>query len=386
MGLIKSAVSAIGGTFHDQWKEVIRCDEMDNNVLMVKKTTDTGVVTKNSTIIVAPGQLAVIYDNGVIVDATAEEGVYTFDQSTSPSFFAGQFGDVFKEMWQRFTYGGGTFKQQAVFFINIKEILDNKFGTPAPIPYGDWGHPVMNARTGGYVPLSLEIKCFGKYTFKVVDPAVFMRELAGVSDVYTKEMVEDQIRSEVIGVFTNVLSSLSSDEHKVAALQLPNQTDEIKKAMDEVMFDEQVRRRGLSIVSFVVESVTLDDNSKKKIDEYELGGDVYAQKGKIVDSYGEALKGAATNEAGAMNGFMGMGMLNMNTGNIAGGVVGSALNQQMPSGPAQNANTKTCTKCGAQVTGKFCGECGTEIASKKCPKCGKEVTGKFCDECGAKVE
>ena len=251
MGLIKAAASAIGSTFHDQWKEVIRCDDMDNNTLMVKKTNDTGVLTKKSTIIVAPGQLAVIYDNGRIVDATAEEGVYSFDESTSPSFFAGQFGDVFKEMWERFTYGGGTAKQQAVFFFNLKEILDNKFGTPAPIPYGDWGHPVMNARNNSYIPLSVEIKCFGKYTFKIVDPAVFMRELAGTANIYTKEMVEDAIRTEVIGVFTNLLNSLSSEEHKVAALQLPNKTDEIKKMMDEVMYDEQIRRRGLSIISFI---------------------------------------------------------------------------------------------------------------------------------------
>jgi len=389
MGLIKAAASAIGSTFHDQWKEVIRCDDMDNNTLMVKKTNDTGVLTKKSTIIVAPGQLAVIYDNGRIVDATAEEGVYSFDESTSPSFFAGQFGDVFKEMWERFTYGGGTAKQQAVFFFNLKEILDNKFGTPAPIPYGDWGHPVMNARNNSYIPLSVEIKCFGKYTFKIVDPAVFMRELAGTANIYTKEMVEDAIRTEVIGVFTNLLNSLSSEEHKVAALQLPNKTDEIKKMMDEVMYDEQIRRRGLSIISFIVESVTLTDDSKDKIDEYELGGDVYAQKAKLVDSYGEALKSAAANEAGAMNGFMGMGFMNMNAGNMAGGAVSSAMNQPMPTAEdmqKNNINAKKYPKCGASVTGKFCSECGTEVAEKKCPKCGATITGKFCSECGANTE
>ena len=51
----------------------------------------------------------------------------SFDSSSSPSFFAGQFGAVFKEMWQRFTYNGATAKEQAVFFFNIKEIMDNKF-------------------------------------------------------------------------------------------------------------------------------------------------------------------------------------------------------------------------------------------------------------------
>ena len=64
MGLIKAATSAISSTLHDQWKEAIRCDEMTNDILMVKKATDTGVISNGSTIIVAPGQCAIIYDNG----------------------------------------------------------------------------------------------------------------------------------------------------------------------------------------------------------------------------------------------------------------------------------------------------------------------------------
>lgn len=92
MGLIKAAVGAIGGTLKDQWKEAIRCEDLTNDILMMKKTTETGVITNKSTIIVAPGQCAIIYDNGKVIDATAEEGFYTFDTSSSPSFFAGQIG------------------------------------------------------------------------------------------------------------------------------------------------------------------------------------------------------------------------------------------------------------------------------------------------------
>ena len=177
MGLIKAAVSAVSSTLKDQWKEAIRCEEMTNDVLMVKKTTPTGVITNKSTIIVAPGQCAIIYDNGRVIDATAEEGVYNFDSSSSPSFFAGQFGAVFKEMWQRFTYSGATAKQQAVFFFNIKEIMDNKFGTPAPVPFQDWSHLIPNQMTGTTIPLRVGLKCFGKYTFKIDNPALFMNEV-----------------------------------------------------------------------------------------------------------------------------------------------------------------------------------------------------------------
>ena len=119
MGLIKTAEKAIKSTLKDQWKEVIRCDNMSNDVLMVKISPENGIISNKSTIIVAPGQCAIIYDNGKVIDATAEEGIYVFDESSSPSFFAGQFGAVFKEMWERFTYEGAISKEQYVFFFNI---------------------------------------------------------------------------------------------------------------------------------------------------------------------------------------------------------------------------------------------------------------------------
>ena len=213
MGLIKAAVGAVGGTLADQWEDLIKCEDMGNDTLMVKKTTKSGQISKNSRIIVAPGQVAVIYDSGSILDATAEEGTYTFDASSSPSFFAGQFGDVFKEMWQRFTYGGTPAKEQAIFYFNVKEIKDNKFGTGTPIPFQDWSHPIPNQMTGTMTPLAVKVRCYGVYTFKIADPATFMRNHAGTADVVTKDEITEQMRSEVIASFQNVLNELGTSKH-----------------------------------------------------------------------------------------------------------------------------------------------------------------------------
>ena len=230
MGLFKEEKEAIGTTMHDQWKDIISCENMTNDVLMMRKTTDTGEITKKSIIRVLPGQCAVIIQNGKVLDATAEEGDYLFDESLTPSFFAGNFGAVFKDMWQRFTFGGGTPNKQAVYFFNLKEIMDNKFGTATPIPYQDWSHPIPNQMTGGVSPLAVKVKCYGKYTFKITDPALFLREIAGTAEKYTKEEIEDQMRSEVIAVFQNVLNELGTEEHKIPVLELPSQTDEIKES------------------------------------------------------------------------------------------------------------------------------------------------------------
>lgn len=377
MGLIKAAVKAAGSTLHDQWKDYIKCDDLGNEILMKKITTKNGIISKDSAIQVAPGQIAVIFDSGKVLDATAEEGIYTFDKSSSPTFFAGQFGDVFKEMWTRFTYGGGVNKEQAVFFINGKEIIDNKFGTPAPVPFQDWSHPIPNQMTGEMTPLRVEVKCFGKYTFTISDPSLFMSKIAGTADEYRKETIVEQMRSEVVGSFQNVLNELGNSEHKVPVLELPSATEEIKKAMDEKVFDQPIRDRGISLEGFVVESVTLDDESEKKIDDYELSSNSFMQQGTLVGSYGRAVQDAAKNEGGAANGFMGVGMMNMSSG----GVVGAATNNAFT---GQGVTAKDLEAGGAATGAKE--EAKSEGGSKFCPECGTATNGaKFCPNCGKQL-
>ncbi len=382
MGLIKAAVEAAGSTLHDQWKDFIRCEDLGNDILMKRVSTPNGIVSKDSAVQVAPGQIAVIFDSGKILDATAEEGIYTFDSSTSPSFFAGQFGPVFKEMWNRFTYGGGVSKEQAVFFINAKEIIDNKFGTPAPIPFQDWSHPIPNQMTNSVTPLRVDVKCFGKYTFKISDPSTFMSKIAGTADEYKKDTIIEQMRSEVIASFQNVLNELGTSTHKVPVLELPSQTDEIKKVMDEKVFDQPIRDRGMSIVGFVVESVTLSDESQKKIDNYELSSNTFMQKGTLTGAYAQAVQDAAKNEAGAVNGMMGVGMVNI----ASGGAMGGAINNQTP-GTTMNVDPYN-TGVVAGATAQAAPQADQAPAGEKkfCPQCGAENNGNFCTKCGTKLQ
>lgn len=426
MGLIKAAFNAVDSTLGDQWQEFIKCENMDNDTLMEKRNATaggrnkTGQITKGSRIMVSPGQVAVIFDSGNILDATAEEGVYTFDASSSPSFFAGQFGDVFKEMWQRFKYNGTPAKEQSVFYFNVKEIINNKFGTAAPIMFQDWSHAIPNQMTGSLNPMKVDVRCFGQYTFQIFDPCVFMRTYAGTADKVTKSEILEQMRAEVMAAFQNVLNEMGNSKHRVPVLELPSYTNEIKQVMDERVFDEPIRRRGLKLISFAVESVTLTEESNKRIEQYENNSNSMMQQGRILD----VMETAAGNAGGAAAGFMGLGMMNMTTGGMSGGVMQNAFNgqgqqaQYDPYGqqgaaqggvkcakcgtvftgkfcpecgtpaPAMQVQKK-CAKCGTEFTGKFCPECGTPAPAdgpKKCPECGAEVTGKFCPECGHKME
>ena len=146
MGLIKLAFDIAKGSLSDQWKEYFTCDSIDNDVLMVRgqKRTQNGanvkshdnVISNGSVVAVADGQCMLIVENGKVVEVCAEPGAFTYNSSTEPSIFAGKLGtsilDTVKQVGKRFTFGGETAQDQRVYYINIKDIVDNKFGTATP--------------------------------------------------------------------------------------------------------------------------------------------------------------------------------------------------------------------------------------------------------------
>ena len=123
MGMIKAALGAAGGVLADQWKDFFICEEMADDVLMMKGHRSTGgrsantkgsdnVITNGSVIVVADGQCMLIVDQGEIVEVASEPGQYTFDSSTEPTIFSGNLGESIKQsfatMGKRFTFGAHT--------------------------------------------------------------------------------------------------------------------------------------------------------------------------------------------------------------------------------------------------------------------------------------
>lgn len=117
----------------------------------------------------------------------------------------------------------------------------------------------------------------------------------------------------------------------------------------------------------------------------------------LVNAQADAMKAAASNSAGAMTGFMGMGMAmnsggGMNAENLFAMGQQQAAQQQMQQQAAQQRQQQAqaaawkCS-CGTTVTGNFCPECGSkkpaEINGWTC-SCGTLNKGKFCQNCGTK--
>lgn len=390
MGLIKAAKAAIGSTMHDQWKEVIRCGDMGDNILMKSVTSENGIISQGSLIVVDPGQCACLVDNGRVVDATSESGEFTYDASSVPSFFAGTFGAPFKEMWNRFTFNGQAPSRQMVYYFNLKEIMNNKFGTSQPVAFQDWSHPYKNEMTNTFMPFSLQLRCFGTYTFQINNPALFMQAIAGTASTYTKEEITEQMRSEVEGVLQNLLNELGNSNHKVPVLELPSQTDEIKKMMDERVYDEPIRNRGLRIVSFVIQSVSLTEDSQKKIDEYQFSASSALQRARMTEAYSNAMENAASNANGAPAGFIGLGVANMATGNAGTQAVNTMFNSAVAN---TNVSGVTYDPYGADAVNAIpkpnapVEPVQTAPTGKKCPKCGNDCNpdAKFCPNCGTQL-
>ena len=402
MGLIKAGLGALGGVLADQWKEFFYCEAMDMDTLVIKgqkrvsgRSSNTkgsdNVISNGSGIAVADGQCMIIVEQGRVVEVCAEPGEYTYDTSTEPSIFAGSFGESLKATFQavgkRFAYGGDTGKDQRVYYFNTKEIMNNKFGTPSPIIF-----EVMNKNMG--FSCTVNVRCNGVYSYVITDPLLFYTKVCGnVEYAYTRDQIDEQMRTEFISALQPAFGSLA--EMGLRPAQLPAKVNELKRAMNEALQYEWVESRGISVAKIALNPITLTPEDMQKIAKYEeaanLGNNAAMALGRDAASVANAREAAASNTAGAMTGFMGMGMV----GNMGGGfssaqqIAMMQQQQQMAQQQAQApaADSWKCS-CGAVVTGKFCPECGSPKPEPKpegawtC-KCGAVATGKFCPECGS---
>ena len=400
MGLIKAGAGALGGVLADQWKEFFYCDSLENDVLMVKgskrvsgRSSNTkgsdNVISDGSGIAVADGQCMIIVEQGKVVEVCAEPGQFTYDTSIEPSVFTGNLGDsikeTFRQIGKRFTYGGDTGKDQRVYYFNTKEIMDNKFGTANPFMF-----EVVNKRIG--MSRTVQVRCNGIYSYKITDPILFYTKIAGnVADEYRRDEIDMQLKTEFISALQPAFARLTELELRPA--QIPAHANELKDAMNASLKSDWTDRRGISVESIALNPITLTPEDMQKINQMEdaatLGSNPFMMAGRMTDANANAMEAAASNENGAMTGFMGMGMaMNANGGFNAAAMYNAGVQQQQQMAQQQAAapvDGWKCT-CGATVSGNFCTECGAkkhEAEGWTC-SCGSVNKGKFCPNCGAK--
>ena len=396
MGLIKAAMGAVGGPLADQWKEFFYCDALEQDVLVVKgqkringRSSNTkgndNIISNGSGIAVADGQCMIIVEQGKIVEVCAEPGQFTYDSSTEPSIFSGNLGksiaDTFRAVGKRFTYGGDTGKDQRVYYFNVKEIMDNKFGTPNPIPFR-----VVDSRLG--LDVDVSIRCSGVYSYMIADPLLFYTKVCGnIEQAYTRDEIEKQLKTEFISALQPAFGRLS--ELELRPNQIVSHNTELEEAMNFALSTKWGKLRGLKVVSIALGSVSLPPEDAEMIKQLQRTAVLQNPNmagATLAGAQADAMRTAAGNAAGVMNGFVGMGMA-MNAGGMNAQNL-FAMGQQQAAAPTPSAAPAggwTCT-CGAVSTGKFCPECGAPKPANDgwtCA-CGTINKGKFCQNCGAK--
>ena len=397
MGLIAAAVNAVTGTLESQWKEYFYCDAMPESVLATRamkrtkgrfggsRVEDDNVISQGSVIAVADGQCMMIVDQGKIVDFCAEPGEYIFDINAEPTLLYGDLNTeklkaVLKTAFDRFSFGGQAGKTQLVYYVNTKEIIGNKYGTPGAVPFR-----VVDQNIG--LDIDVSIRCFGEYSYRITNPILFYTHVCGnVEGDFTRDKLDSQLKSELLTALQPAFAKIS--ERGIRYSALPGHTMELAEALNEVLSEKWANLRGVEVVSFGVNSVKASEEDEAMIKELQRNAvfrSANMAAAHLVGAQAQAMQDAAKNASGAFTGFMDMNMAQQSGGVNAAQLFQMGAQQPVQQPAQQLAGSWKCS-CGATATGKFCPECGSKKpqADGWTCACGAVNKGKFCAECGAK--
>ena len=399
MGIIRALKETVGGSFADQWLEVVEPEDMGDQTVMTRgictgkganKKGSRNVISNGSVIHVYEGQFMLLMDGGKIVDYSAEPGYFTVDNSSMPSMFGGNLDEVIRNSFDRFRFGGTTPTAQKVYYLNLQEIKGIKFGTRNPINYFD-----------NFYNAELFLRAHGTYSIKITDPIRFYveaipknREQVEIKDI------NEQYLYEFLDALQSSINQMSADGVRISYVS--SKSRELSKYMADTLDEDWRQNRGIEIQSVGIASVSYDEESQKLINMRNQGamlGDPMVREGYVQGAFARGMEAAGKNPGGSTVGFMGMNMASQMGGTMASSMSAANVQQMQMNQAACQAEEEKKAKekeaarekdswicsCGHENTGKFCSECGQPRPVKEtwvC-SCGHENTGKFCSECGA---
>ena len=330
MGFVKAFSGAISATFADQWKDFYGPMEGVSATAAlyraIPKGTNNGVgenykgqenvITNGSKIIVPEGMALITLQDGQVTGLIAEPGGFEFksDDSNSRSVFSGDgiLASTIGTSWERFKFGGQANSQQLAFYVNLKEIPNNRFGTQSEIY---WDDAYLNAQVGAITR--------GTYTLKIVDPLLFVKNfvpqkyLTPSSPAFDfADMDNDastQLFNEVVGTLSAAFANYTNDSskgHRISGLQ----TDQIglASAMGQAVEEayQWKAERGLEIVKTTILSIEYDEDTKKLLSDVKKADALSGARGNsfMQQSVARGVEAAGQNGGGTGMAFMGVGM------------------------------------------------------------------------------
>ena len=364
MGFIKAFAGAIGGTFADQWLDYYGPRGGSSPTAAIVPGALMGVngnrgenykgnyniISNGSKVIVPEGMAAVTVQDGAITGIITEVGGFEFtsDEQHSKSIFAGDsiVDSLVKASWEKFKFGGIPGSQQLLFYINLKEIPNNKFGTQSEIY---WDDAFFGTQVGAITR--------GTYTLKIVDPILFLKNFVPVKYISSNAPEFDfadmdneageQLFNEVVGCLAAAFSNYTNDPSKgnrMAKIQ-GDQLGFAQVLGEAVETAYQWRTsRGLEIVRTAIVSIEYDEDTKELMKDVKKSDALMGARGAsfMQQSVARGLQSAGENGGGAAMAFMGMGMGAAQ--GIMGGFQAQNAQQQNVGAQTQSPETDSTTK------------------------------------------
>ncbi|WP_242107138.1 SHOCT domain-containing protein [Luteimonas aquatica] len=348
MGLVQAVVGAVGGVLADQWKDFYTVpDGLPATAALfaaVPRGTNAGrgsntkgssnIITNGSKIVVPEGYGLLLFQDGKVTGFAAEPGGYEWrsDDLNSKSVFAGDglVSSLITQSWERFKFGGQPGSQQAAFFVSLKELPDNRFGTQSEIY---WDDGFLNTQVGAVTR--------GSYTLKIVDPILFVKNFVPASYLQPGQVFDftdidnaaaSQLFNEVVGSLAPAFSLYSNDPSKGNRItKLQQDSIGFAKSLSDAVENAYQWKsdRGLAIVKTAIVSIEYDANTRELLKTVQRADALAGTRGNSNLQASVAAGIQSAGENGGAAGLVGVGM--------ASGMVGGLGSLQQPATPAAPA-------------------------------------------------
>lgn len=274
-----------------QFIDVIHWTEDSDGVLAYRYPMQDFEIQNGAQLTVRDSQMAVFVNEGQVADVFGP-GLYTLTSQTLPVL-------TNLKNWDKLF--DSPFKSD-IYFFSTRLQLDRKWGTPNAITIRDKDFGMVRMRA------------FGIYSYKLIDPGKFYKEISGTREIYGVDDLDGQLRNLVIAGMSDLFGESGVPFIDMAANQVEFAA-KLKTSLEPV-FD----RYGLALDAFAVQNVSLPEELQKILDT-KIGMNMIGDMGRYTQyQVANSIPLAAQNEGG---------LAGMGAGLGAGLTIGQGMAQAM---------------------------------------------------------
>ena len=330
MGFIQAVTGAIGGTLADQWVDFLTPPQGLAPTAALFPAVAQGqnagrgsnvrgsdnVITDGSKIVVPEGYGLLTFQEGRITGFITEPGGYIFspnDPNSKSIFTGGGLMDgLIKQAWERFKHGGQPAAQHLAFYVNLKEIPNNRFGTQSEIY---WDDAYLGAQVGAITR--------GTYTLRITNPILFTQQFVPYTYLAPNAPVFDfsdldndaaaQLFNEVVSSLAPAFSNYTNDPNKgnrMARIQADSLgfAQSLSQAVEEGY--QWASARGIEIVKVAIQSIEYDEDTRALLSDAKKADALSGSRGQsfLQQSMARGFESAGEHGGAGNIAMMGMGV------------------------------------------------------------------------------